>query len=259
MGFIHQPLILANAFAQVWSFFVEGGFFMYLLAATSLVAVTVIIWRAMALRRERVIPAEVETAVSNFMPENDRLERLVELLRRSDSPFSRIVLQACRQFNWTKSENLTALQTRARKEIHHLEQGLTVLEIIVGIAPLLGLLGTVSGLVRVFGSIGFDGADPTTLAAGIAEALNTTIAGLAVAIPSLIAHNIFTKRVEWLSVDMETNIEGLLAKCYHEPYEEQGLPGEGAIAGESRAASLKPAPAAAKAGSTSPNPNRRKH
>lgn len=219
---MNQFILAANesALTTVWNFFWNGGIFMMLLLATSLSSFTLILWRIIALKRELVIPKDVEAAVASFTPTETNLSNLLELLRRQDSPFSRIVMQACRQFNWTKSENLTALQTLARKEIHQLERGLTQLEIITGLGPLLGLLGTVSGLVAVFSSLGTDGTNTAGVASGIAEALNTTIMGLAVAIPSMIAFSIFSKRVEWLAVDMEANIESLLAKCYHEPYVE---------------------------------------
>ena len=216
-------LLLANALTSVWNFFWEGGIFMMLLLATSLFSFTLIIWRILALKRELVIPKAVEDAVASFTPTETNLANLLEVIKKHDSAFSRLVHQACRQFSWTKAENLTSLQTAARKEIHQLEGGLTMLEVITGIGPLLGLLGTVSGLVQVFASIGAagNGADTSGVAGGIAEALNTTIMGLTVAIPSLISFSIFSKRVEWLAVDMEANIESLLAKCYHEPFAEE--------------------------------------
>jgi biopolymer transport protein ExbB len=216
-------LLLANALTSIWHFFYDGGVFMFVLLGTSIFSFTLIIWRIVALKRENVIPKAVEDAVSTFTPTEANLSRLLDLIKKHDSPFSRIVLQACRQFSWTKAENLTALQTLARKEIHHLEGGLTLLEVIVGLGPLLGLLGTISGLGQVFTSLGSGGAsaDMAGVAAGIAEALNATIMGLVVAIPSLIAFSVFSKRVEWLAVDMESNIESLLAKCYHEPYHEE--------------------------------------
>jgi biopolymer transport protein ExbB len=90
-----------------------------------------------------------------------------------------------------------------------------VLEIIVGIAPLLGLLGAVSGLVTVFANFGASTeTDPHIIAKGISEALSTTIVGIAVAIPSLAAYSYFSKKVESMAADMETLIADLIAKCY---------------------------------------------
>jgi len=112
---------------------------------------------------------------------------------------------------------MDAVQTRARHEIVRLESGLFILEIIVGIAPLLGLLGAVSGLVSVFAAFGSDvnAQDPHGIAKGISEALSTTIVGLAIAIPSLIAYSYFSKKIETMAADMELLIADLLAKCYY--------------------------------------------
>jgi len=99
-----------------------------------------------------------------------------------------------------------------------LESGLFILEIIVGIAPLLGLLGAVAGLVKVFAAFGANAAATNTqlMANGISEALSTTIVGLGIAIPSLIAYSYFSKKVETMASDMESLISELLAKCYHQ-------------------------------------------
>jgi biopolymer transport protein ExbB len=118
---------------------------------------------------------------------------------------------------WPRAENVEAVQTRARHEMVRLERGLVILEVIIGIAPLLGLIGTVSGLVRVFASLGVStaAADPKQIARGISEALNCTVFGLGIAVPSLIAFVYFSKKVEVLSVEMESLVTDLLSKCYY--------------------------------------------
>ncbi|MBV8417933.1 MAG: MotA/TolQ/ExbB proton channel family protein, partial [Verrucomicrobia bacterium] len=109
------------------------------------------------------------------------------------------------------------VQSRARQEIVRLESGLFILEIVVGIAPLLGLLGAVTGLVKVFGNIG-SGAMSTSdlkgIASGIGEALSTTIVGLAIAIPALVAYTYFSRRVERLAVEMESLLTDLVEKIF---------------------------------------------
>ena len=103
-----------------------------------------------------------------------------------------------------------------------LERGLGALELIVGISPLLGLLGAISGLVGVFSDLGANGgldgpaADTGGVALGIAEALNTTIFGLAIAIPTLVVYTFFNRRVERLAVEMEGLLASLLTKCFPE-------------------------------------------
>jgi len=118
--------------------------------------------------------------------------------------------------NRARSENVEAVQTRARHEMVILEKGLIVLEVIVGIAPLLGLIGAVSGLVHVFSHLGLSSgaSDTRQIALGIAEALNATVFGLSIAVPTLIAFSYFSKKVEVMSVEMETLVVELIAKCY---------------------------------------------
>ena len=112
---------------------------------------------------------------------------------------------------WPRTEILDAVQTRARHEISRLESGLVFLEITTGISPLLGLLGTLSGLVGIFGNIGNHG-DPQIVANGISEALNCTIVGLGVAVPNLVAYNYFTRRVEVVSIELESLTTDLMTK-----------------------------------------------
>jgi biopolymer transport protein ExbB len=118
--------------------------------------------------------------------------------------------------NWSKSENLEAVQTRARHELARMEKGLVILEIATATGPLLGLLGTLSGLVGIFSELSGSG-DPAVVARGISEALNTTIVGLAVAVPSAIAYSYFQRRIEMLAIRMESISADLLAKVYHSP------------------------------------------
>ena len=140
-------------FENTLDFFVKGGVFMAVLLLCSFVALTVILLRSVALRRRAVIPALIEKEINKIRP-GDEPEHLRHLIQDDSSPLSRIVEVAVRPYNATKQETLEVVQSRARQEIVRLESGLFILEIVVGIAPLLGLLGAVTGLVRVFGNIG---------------------------------------------------------------------------------------------------------
>ncbi len=203
---------------SITQFFVHGGFFMYLLLACSLVAVATMILRGWALRRDQVLPPAIWNEIEALAPGENRraLAKLEELVADDPTPLGRVTHVCLRHIEWPRSENVEAVQTRAKREVIRMESGLVVLEVIVGIAPLIGLLGAVSGLVTVFASLGTSEtiADPRGLALGISEALNTTIVGLAIAIPSLIAYSYYSKKVETLSAEMEAIISGLLAKCY---------------------------------------------
>jgi len=185
-----------------------------LLVGASLAGLTFIIERGFALRWKKVVPVEVENAVANCRNVAD-LPMLRRVCEQNPSPLSRLLLLADKNRDWPREENADALQTRARYEIARLERGLVILEIVVGIAPLLGLVGTIYGLIMLFGSLGQTGlGDSNALAKGIAIALNATLMGLLTAIPSLIAWSYYNKKVETLAVEMETLCDEFLRRQY---------------------------------------------
>jgi biopolymer transport protein ExbB len=131
------------------------------------------------------------------------------------SALGRLVMTAVEHLTGPKADNADAVQTRARNEVQTLERGLVVLEIVVGIAPLLGLIGTIHGLVILFGDLGRQGVtDNAAFARGISIALNTTLMGLLVAVPTLVAWSYFTKKVESAAVEMETIMSDFLRRLY---------------------------------------------
>ena len=206
----------ANPLSSMVDFLVRGGLFMWPLLICSIVALTVIILRAIALRRKNVLPLVIESEIERLAPGGNP-ERLARIVRDDDSSLARIARVALQQLRGPRSENVEAVETRARHEMVLLERGLIVLEIITGIAPLLGLIGAVSGLVHVFSHLGLStgSADTKAIALGIAEALNATVFGLSIAVPTLIAFSYFSKKVEVMSVEMETLAVELISKCYY--------------------------------------------
>ncbi len=133
------------------------------------------------------------------------------------SPISRLLLLAVEHLDWPKAETTDALQTRARHELARLERGLVVLEIIVGIAPLLGLVGTIIGMMGVFGDVGKHGMDEAAkLAQGISLILRATLMGLLIAIPSLIFWSYYNKKIETIAVEMETLCDEFIRRQYRE-------------------------------------------
>ncbi len=192
---------------------------MVLLLCCSVVGLAIILLRGLALRRELVLPEQIELEINVLDPDGaDAAQKLMPLVEGQDAALARIVQVGLEHLGWTKSENMEAVQTRARHEIVLLESGLFVLEVIVGIAPLLGLLGAVAGLVTVFATLGASAnvSDPRGIAKGISEALSTTIVGLSIAIPCLIAHTYFTKKIETMAAEMESLVAELLSKCYEQ-------------------------------------------
>ena len=187
---------------------------MVLLVLTSVVSVAFIIERGLALRWNKAIPPHVEEALESCgsAEETDRLRRTLE---GHPSPIGRLLTSAIEHQGSPKADNEDMLQTQARHEVVQLERGLIVLEIVVGIAPLLGLVGTIHGMITLFSDIGRQGvADNAAFARGIAIALNTTLMGLLIAIPSLVAWSYFSRKVETMAVEMERLCEEFLRRQY---------------------------------------------
>ena len=198
----------------MWQFLLAGGPFMVVLVLTSIVGLTFIIERGLALRRSRVVPPCIEEAIETTGSKED-LQALRVLCQQKRSTLGRLVLLAIEHLPWPKPDNADCVQTRARNEIVQLERGLVVLEVVVGIAPLLGLVGTVHGLITLFADLGKTGlADNSVLAKGIAIALNTTLMGLLIAIPTLVAWSYYTAKVQALAVEMETLLDDFLRRQY---------------------------------------------
>jgi len=174
----------------------NAGIFIYPLSACSLIAVFITVERLLALRNSRVIPPSmVDAFVEGDL---DRIE--ADML----SVTGRIV-----SFFRERKPDAEALNAFARLEVSRMERGMFLLEVVIGAAPLLGLLGTVTGLTQVFGGFSADTGmpDPAAFIKGIALALNTTILGLAIAIPSLAAHAYLLRRVESLAARISVGVE----------------------------------------------------
>jgi biopolymer transport protein ExbB len=187
-----------------------------LLIITSIVSLTFIVERGLALRWRKILPRSIESAVASCETKED-VAMLKRVCRHHESPLGRLLLLAAEHIEWPKADNVDAIQTQARHEIVRLERGLVVLEIIVGIAPLLGLVGTIIGMIAVFGDLGQTGLnDAAKLAQGIALILRATLIGLLIAIPSLIFWSYYTKKVEMLGVEMESLCEEFVRRQYAE-------------------------------------------
>lgn len=188
-----------------------------LLILTSIVGLTFIVERGLALRWRRVIPSAIEAAAESCHSAAG-VPMLTEICQQNPSPVGRLLLSAAEHLAWPKEENVDALVIRARHEVVRLERGLVILEIVVGIAPLMGLVGTIFGLIILFGELGREGMNENArLASGIALALRATLLGLLTAIPSLIAWSYYNKKVETLAVEMETICDEFVRRQYRDP------------------------------------------
>ena len=180
-----------------------GGWLMLPIIACSIAAMTIIAERLWAYRRKRVIPSNLAAHVWKLYKANQLTAAHVATVRDS-SPLGRILAAALVNHRHSREVMKEAIEEEGHQVVHELERYLNTLGTIAAISPLLGLLGTVIGMIKVFAAITTAGVgNPTVLAGGISEALITTAAGLSVAIPSLIFHRYLTGRVDQLVVAME--------------------------------------------------------
>jgi len=188
---------------------------MYPILACLVVGLAIILERGVALVRKKIVPYSIIDA-TEAVRDIDDIPTLKKICEDDKSALATVILTAISHFDWPKNENLEAIQTKARVEINKMERGLVFLEICIGIGPLLGLLGTVSGLMRIFQGLGTASSDLQTqiIAHGIAEALNNTVAGIGIAIPALIAWSYFSRKIESAGVLMESVCTDLLSKVY---------------------------------------------
>ncbi len=215
------PPVLADfsdGLRSVWHFLSSGGIFMGLIVVCSIMAVAAIIAKFSDLRETSVMPAatvDVLTALATGRELSDT--RIHGTLQSDPSPLGTVARAALLVPHRSKEEAMASAQTVAREEIIRLERGVPLLESIIAAGPLLGLLGAVVGLTRVFKALRPGVTDPSLIAGGIAEALNTTIAGLVVAIPCVFFHSHFSRRIEHLAARMEVMVEQALSACFAAP------------------------------------------
>ncbi|HET9581492.1 MAG TPA: MotA/TolQ/ExbB proton channel family protein [Gemmatimonadota bacterium] len=182
------------------------------LAACSFLALGVILDRAWKLRRRRVLVPEIVRVIDDLRGPAD-LRRARDVCQRYPGPFSTIVQVALDNHAESRDEIRERVEDQGRQEVASLEWGLGVLETVAGIAPLLGLLGTVLGMIEVFDIISRQGAGQAqSLSGGIAEALITTATGLLIGIPALVFYNYFTGKAERLVLDIEGHTNRLIQR-----------------------------------------------
>jgi biopolymer transport protein ExbB len=187
----------------MWELVQAGGGFMWPIIACSIAAVGILLERLWTLQRKRVLPPELIKKVSDLADKNQVTPKVIEALEKN-SPLGRVLAAALANRHRGRQIMMERVEDTGRHVVHELERFLNSLGTIASISPLLGLLGTVSGIIRAFNAVMLGGmGDPAKLAGGISEALITTAGGLAVAIPSFIAYRYLRGKVERIVIDME--------------------------------------------------------
>ncbi|MEJ2346950.1 MAG: MotA/TolQ/ExbB proton channel family protein [Gammaproteobacteria bacterium] len=187
----------------MWEIVVSGGWLMVPIIACSIAALGIIVERLWALQRKRVIPKHLVAQVWHW-EKNNQLDKERLRAMRSGSPLGKVLAAGIDNRDKPRDVMREAIEETGRHEVHALERYLNTLGTIAAISPLLGLLGTVFGMIEVFTNLAAHGAgNVSNLAGGISQALITTAAGLVVAIPSLMFYRYFRGRVDELVVYME--------------------------------------------------------
>ena len=212
---------------ELMSLFRDGGFMMYPLILCSLVALGVVIAKAWTLwvahRESQKLLGDIED-----LGVHGRLDEAIETARTTKGPVAAILLAGLLRVRerHTHSDVTKAINTTGTLELDFLERGLPVLATIANIAPMLGFLGTVIGMILAFQAIEIAGqVEPSLVAGGIKVALITTAAGLTIAIPVNIAYNFFVTRVDQLIADMEEGAQAVLDLIWRIEHDE-GYRGE---------------------------------
>ena len=190
----------------MWEIVRAGGPFMWPIILCSVIAAAIVLERLWTLQQRRVVPADLTRRIWALVEAGQVNDKVIAALQ-SNSPLGKLLATGLANRNRPRAVLMERLEDEGRHVAHDLDRFLNTLGSIAGVAPLMGLLGTVTGIIKAFNAIYTGGlGDPRALSGGISEALITTAAGLCVAIPSYIAYRYLRGRVESIVVQMERDV-----------------------------------------------------
>jgi biopolymer transport protein ExbB len=190
----------------MWEIVLAGGPFMWPIILCSVIAVAIVLERLWSLQQRRIIPPDLTRRIWQVVEAGQVNERTLAALE-ANSPLGRILAVGLANRDRPREVMMDRLEDAGRHVAHDLDRFLNMLGTIAGVAPLMGLLGTVTGIIKAFNAIYAGGVgDPQALSGGISEALVTTAAGLCVAIPSYIAFRYLRGKVESIVVQIEKDV-----------------------------------------------------
>lgn len=188
---------------NIYDFYVQGGFFMHPILLCSIIATAIFMERLWSLRAKNVVPAGLFSKVEKLVREGKILEAAT-LCNQDNSSLARILCVGLKSAGKKREYIKELMQEAGGREAAYLEKYLEALSTIAGVSTLLGLLGTIQGMIIVFAVISMQSAvNPQSLAGGISTALNTTAFGLVVAIPTTIFYKYLMGKAETMIVEME--------------------------------------------------------
>jgi len=209
----------------LFSIIQAAGWPIYFLLAASIIAVALIIERFIVLRKGKIVPAGLlERAVTSYQQRGIREDMLAQLAK--ESPLGQVLAAGLRNYRSSREVMKDAIEEAGRAVTHELERFLTTLGTIATISPLMGLFGTVVGMIEIFGSQSPTGTNPQELAHGISVALYNTGFGLVIAIPAMIFFRHFRAKVESFVVEMEQQAARLVDVVHGERFDFSRQPGD---------------------------------
>jgi biopolymer transport protein ExbB len=190
----------------VWEIVVAGGPFMWPIILCSVIATGIVVERIWTLQQNRVMPADLTRRIWALVEAGQVNDKVITALE-ANSPLGKLLATGLANRHRKREVLMDRIEDTGRHVAHELDRFLNTLGTIAGVAPLLGLLGTVTGIIRAFSAIHEGGlGDPRLLSGGISEALVCTAAGLFVAIPSYVAFRYLRGKVEGIVVRMEKDV-----------------------------------------------------
>jgi len=190
----------------MWEIVRAGGPFMWPILLCSVIAAAIILERLWTLQPRRVVPVDLTRRIWALVEAGQINDKVIAALE-TNSPLGKLLAAGLSSRHRPRSVMMERLEDEGRHVAQDLDRFLNTLGTIAGVSPLLGLLGTVTGIIKAFNAIHEGGmGDPRLLSGGISEALITTAAGLSVAIPSYIAYRYLRRRVDRIVVQMERDV-----------------------------------------------------
>lgn len=194
----------------MWAIFVKGGPVMIPLAILSILGVAVTVEKILSLRISRVIQRDIINTIESVNTPSD-IPMAIKICLRYNTPFANVIRAGLEEAGEPLHIVRQAMEDTGRRETKRLERYLVLLATVAAASPLLGLLGTVLGMIDVFAVISISGVGQAgLLSGGIAQALITTAFGLSIGIPALVAYNLLDNRVDTLVVKIDTHAHQLL-------------------------------------------------
>ena len=197
--------------------FIKGGWVMYLILLCSLVGMAVVVERFIVLRKARINATHFILRLKSLILK-ENMEEAIELCSRTEGSLPKVLERGIAKHDRDKKEVQETIETAGREEVYNLEKNLSIVATVAGVAPLLGFLGTVTGMIRAFMQIEklSGNVNATVLAGGIWEALLTTAYGLIVGIPAYLFYNYLLSKVQRIVFEMEVGSNEIIELLYTE-------------------------------------------